>query len=327
MKKKKKFVELDQIYTENKPSIITKIIKNFEGDANLKTLPNISFFIMNNYSKYSICNKENFELIQEFQSNLNNIEIMNENAIILYNKECMEIWIKDEKNKFIKNKVIELKFKITTNILINSKSNLLLYGENDVIMVWYIKENIPQNIITNIKIGYNTTNLFFINNENLLGLHILYENCSNIYFLKMKDFSIVKIIDITKMFGENFRFSSDYKRYFYKINENKIICVFPNVSRNITSFVSIQIPEFIIEQKKKKNFISHFFIYKNYILFFNWNKNIKVFDICKSKFIEEIKTKGFCSMIHLIDNYFLGVKVKDQYYPNSKALVMFHLNL
>jgi len=158
MKKKKKFVELDQIYTENKPSIITKIIKNFEGDANLKTLPNISFFIMNNYSKYSICNKENFELIQEFQSNLNNIEIMNENAIILYNKECMEIWIKDEKNKFIKNKVIELKFKITTNILINSKSNLLLYGENDVIMVWYIKENIPQNIITNIKIGYNTTN-------------------------------------------------------------------------------------------------------------------------------------------------------------------------
>lgn len=324
MKKKKKFVELDQIYT--KPLKITKIIKNFEGDANLKTLPNISFFIMKNYSKYSICNKENFELIQEFRSNLNNIEIMNENAIILYNEECMEIWVKDEKNKFIKNKVIEIKFKITTNILINSKSNLLLYGENDVIRVWYIKENIPQNIITNIKIGYNTTNLFFINNENLLGLHILYNNCSYIYFLKMKDFSIVKIIDITKMFGENFRFNSYYKRYFYKIDENKIICVFPNVRRNITSFVSIQTPEFIIEQKRKKNFISDFFIYKNYILFYNWNKNIKVFDICKSKFIEEIKTKGFSTMIHLIDNYLLGVKV-NLTNINSKALVMFHLNL
>ena len=161
MKKKKKFVELDEKYYKNykkkKPLEITKNIQKIEGDVNLITLPKISFFVMqikNNYqTKYSIYNKENFELIQDFEFNdkLDKIEIMNENAIIFYDY-YMEIWIKNKGNIFVKNKTISIG--ITSNILINSKSSLLLYAETDSILVWYIKENIPQNIITKIKIRY-----------------------------------------------------------------------------------------------------------------------------------------------------------------------------
>ena len=155
MKKKKKFFEKDEkYYTEKKPLVITKKIKKIEDDVNLITLPNISFFVMkigkNYQAKYSIYNKENLELIQEFEFNdkLDKIKIMNENAIIFYGY-YMEIWLKNKSNIFVKNKTISIG--ITSNILINSKSSLLLYAETGSILVWYIKENIPQNIITKIK--------------------------------------------------------------------------------------------------------------------------------------------------------------------------------
>jgi hypothetical protein len=141
MKKKNQFVELDiKYFTEKKPLVITKKIKKIEGDVNLMILPNVSFFVMkitNNYqTKYSIYSKENFE----YNDKLDKINIMNENAIILYGY-YMEIWVKNKSNIFIKNKTISID--ITSNILINSKSSLLLYAEPDGILVWYIKENIP----------------------------------------------------------------------------------------------------------------------------------------------------------------------------------------
>ena len=50
MKKKKKFVELDEKYYKEKkpknPLEITKNIQKIEGDVNLITLPKISFFVM-----------------------------------------------------------------------------------------------------------------------------------------------------------------------------------------------------------------------------------------------------------------------------------------
>ena len=118
-KKKKEFIDLDaKYYTEEKrPLIINKKmqIEKMEINASLITLPNISFYIVknkdkdNNMTKYVFYNKENFELIQEIINKLNRIEIMNENAVILYGK-YMEIWVKNKSNKFIKNKTIVLIF-------------------------------------------------------------------------------------------------------------------------------------------------------------------------------------------------------------------------
>ena len=331
MKKKKKFVELDEkYYTEKKPLVITKKIKKIEDDVNLITLPNISFFVMkigkNYQAKYSIYNKENLELIQEFEFNdkLDKIKIMNENAIIFYGY-YMEIWLKNKSNIFVKNKTISIG--ITSNILINSKSSLLLYAETDSILVWYIKENIPQNIITKIKMRYYKTNLFFINNEELLGVHIYHDYSSYIYFLQMKDFSIVKKINITEKAGEEFKLRFHEKVNISKINENKIICVYPKYSKKKTFFITIKIPEFIIEHKNKENSISDFIIYKNYILFYTWDRKIKIFENSKIKLIQEINVKGFFSMIHLKDNYLLGSMAEYATENDLKTLVLFQLNL
>ena len=331
MKKKKKFVELDEkYYTEKKPLVITKKIKKIEDDVNLITLPNISFFVMkigkNYQAKYSIYNKENLELIQEFEFNdkLDKIKIMNENAIIFYGY-YMEIWLKNKSNIFVKNKTITIG--ITSNILINSKSSLLLYAETDSILVWYIKDNIPQNIITKIKMRYYKTNLFFINNEELLGVHIYHDYSSYIYFLQMKDFSIVKKINITEKAGEEFKLRFHEKVNISKINENKIICVYPKYSKKKTFFITIKIPEFIIEHKNKENSISDFIIYKNYILFYTWDRKIKIFENSKIKLIQEINVKGFFSMIHLKENYLLGSMVEYATENDLKTLVLFQLNL
>ena len=331
MKKKKKFVELDEkYYTEKKPLVITKKIKKIEDDVKLMALPNISFFVIkigeNYQAKYSIYNKENLELIQEFEFNdkLDKIKIMNENAIIFYGY-YMEIWLKNKSNIFVKNKTISIG--ITSNILINSKSSLLLYAETDSILVWYIKDNIPQNIITKIKMRYYKTNLFFINNEELLGVHIYHDYSSYIYFLQMKDFSIVKKINITEKAGEEFKLRFHEKVNISKINENKIICVYPKYSKKKTFFITIKIPEFIIEHKNKENSISDFIIYKNYILFYTWDRKIKIFENSKIKLIQEINVKGFFSMIHLKDNYLLGSMVEYATENDLKTLVLFQLNL
>ena len=319
MKKKKQFVDLDTKYYY-KPLIITKKIQKFLGDVKLFTLPSISFFVVKiGGRKYSIYNKENLELIQELNCDymLNNIEIMNENAIIIYGGH-MEIWTKNKSNLFIKSKTISIN--ITSNILINSKSSLLLYAEYDGILVWQIKENIPQNIITNIKMQYNKTNLFFINNEELLGVHIN-DYYPYIYFFQMKDFTIVKKMNITEKAGED---SSYEIPYISKINENRIFYIYSKPYKNKTFFLTIKIPEFVFEQKRKKKiFFSNFAIYKNYIIFYNWNKKIMVFENSKCNLVRVIYTKGFSSMIHLKDNYLLGSKGE----KFSKILVVFQLNI
>jgi hypothetical protein len=331
MKKKNQFVELDiKYFTEKKPLVITKKIKKIEGDVNLMTLPNVSFFVMkitNNYqTKYSIYSKENFELIQNFEYNdkLDKINIMNENAIILYGY-YMEIWVKNKSNIFIKNKTISID--ITSNILINSKSSLLLYAEPDGILVWYIKENIPHNIITKIKMGYYKTNLFFVNNEDLLGVHLYHNHSSYIYFFQMKDFTIVKKMNITEKTGKDFKFRFHETTYISKISENKIICVYPKFNKNKTFFITIKIPEFIIGHKNKENSIFDFIIYKNYILFYTWDKKIKIYENSKCKLVQEINVKGFFSMIHLKDNYLLGSMTEYAVENDLKSLVLFQLNL
>ena len=319
MKKKKQFVDLDTKYYY-KPLIITKKIQKFLGDVKLFTLPSISFFVVKiGGRKYSIYNKENLELIQELNCDymLNNIEIMNENAIILYG-DHMQIWTKNQNNLFIKNKTISIN--ITSNILINSKSSLLLYAEPDGILVWQIKENIPQNIITNIKMQYNKTNLFFINNEELLGVHIN-DYYPYIYFFQMKDFTIVKKMNITEKAGIP---------YISKINENRIFYIYSKYSKlgknkYKTFFLTIKIPGFVIEQKKEISY-SHFTIYKNYIIFYT-DRKIKVYENNKCKLVREIHSKGFLSMIHLKDNYLLGSMTEYAYTQEPTLLVMFQLNL
>jgi len=177
---------------------------------------------------------------------------MNENAIILYGK-YIEIWVKNNSNKFIKNKTISTYSKITSNILINSKSSLLLYyiEKEECLSVRYIKNNIPQNIITEIIINYYITNLFFINNEDLLGACALHNGCSYILFFKMKDFSIVKELNISQKAGINFDIYADRMPFIYKINENEIICVYRSYYGTKTSFANIKIPEFIFEGKNR----------------------------------------------------------------------------
>ena len=84
-------------------------IEKMDFKASLITLPNVSFYVLknkdedSNNTKYVFYKKENFELIQEIINKLNRIEIMNENVIILYGKN-IEIWVKNNSNKFIKNK-------------------------------------------------------------------------------------------------------------------------------------------------------------------------------------------------------------------------------
>ena len=299
MKKKKQFVELDTKYYFE-PLIITKKIQNISDDAKLFTLPSISFFVVKNGYKYSLYNKENFELIQDLNYNycnyiLNKIEIMNENAIILYG-DHMEIWTKNQNNLFIKNKTISINI-ITSNILINSKSSLLLYAETDGILVWQIKENIPQNIITNIKMQYNKTNLFFINNEELLGVHLFHNCCSYIYFFQMKDFTIVKKMNITEKAGEDSSYEIPYIPYISKINENRIFYIYSKYSKlgknkYKTFFLTIKIPGFVIEQQKK-NFYSNFTIYKIILYFIIGIKKLRFLKIVNANLFKKYIIKTF----------------------------------
>jgi len=353
MKKKKKFVELDAKYfTEKKPLIIItkkeqiqKKENNFIRDISLLTLPNISFYVVKKaymtyimnyhyYTIYSFYNKENFKLIKEFISQLNNLEIMNENAIILYDHSIIEIWIKNKSNIFIKNKTINTTGKILSNILINSNSSLLLYAETGNISIWYIKDNIPRNKTAEIKVKLyhdgRDISLFFINNEDLFGVRKYNENSFLfIYFFKMKDFSIVKKLDIAGELIKIYRNLTYSKIIINKINENKLICVFTNPSEKETIFATYKIPEFIIEgrRKNKKCFFSDFSIYKNYILCYSWDRKIKVFETNKCKLVQEINMKGFCSMIHLKDNYLLGLMRESPQVEDLKTIVIFQINL
>ena len=143
----------------------------------------------------------------------------------------------------------------------------------------------------------------------------------------MKDFSIVKKINITEKAGEEFKLRFHEKVNISKINENKIICVYPKYSKKKTFFITIKIPEFIIEHKNKENSISDFIIYKNYILFYTWDRKIKIFENSKIKLIQEINVKGFFSMIHLKENYLLGSMAEYATENDLKTLVLFQLNL
>ena len=172
---------------------------------------------------------------------------------------------------------------------------------------------------------YYKTNLFFINNEELLGVHINDDGYSYIYFFQMKDFTIMKKMNITEKAGKDFLLESYEKPYIAKINENRIFYIYSKPYKNKTFFLTIKIPGFVIEQKKNI-FYSNFTIYKNYIIFYNKNKKIKVFENSKCKLVKEIYIKGFFSMIHLKDNYLLGSKEK-YLYEADKTIVIFELNL
>ena len=340
MKKKKKFVDLDSKYynIEKNPLEITKTIKKnkkIEGNVVLMTLPNISFFVMQNYihfywgSDFSIYNKEDFELIQIFTIiySVKWIEIMNENEIILYYHYQMEIWTKNERNLFIKSKLITI-YDIDPNFLIHSKLNLLISKYNYRISVWNIKENIPQNIITSIKLpNVHIFDLVFLNNEDLLGVNLLHYNyrCYFIYFLRMKDFSIVNKINISERVGKDFDFNKF--QFSTKINENKIFCSYNKDYENKTFYVIIKIPEFKIEKKGIENCNFNIIVYKNYFLFYSLDRNIKVFESSKCNFVKEINAKGFLSIINLKDNYLLGIKREYVFEKDFKSLVEFKINL
>ena len=338
MKKKKNFVDLDsKYYTEKNPLEITKKIKKMqtiEGDVDLMTLPNISFYVMRSSKYYktdnnfAIYNKEDFVLIQEFKSKLYYIEIMNENAIILYNDSGMEIWTKNKRNIFIKSKSIE-HLHITPNILIHSKLNLLLYVDGHGLSVWNIKEYIPQNITTNIKMpNIMITDVFFLNKEDLLGAHLFNYNYNSfyIYVFKMKDFSIVKKMKTTEKISKELNLSLA-GNLIIKINENKIFCAYKDNIKDKTFFMIIKIPEFIIEKEEKKNLFYKFIIYKNYLLFYSFDRNIIIIESSKWEFVKKINTRGFLSIIYLKDNYFLGLIREYALEKDLKSLVKFKLNL
>jgi hypothetical protein len=116
----------------------------------------------------------------------------------------------------------------------------------------------------------------------------------------------LKKINITEKVGEDFKLRLYEKANISKIDENKIICVYRKFNENKTFFIIIKIPEFIFGHKNKENSIFDFIIYKNYILFYTWDKKIKIYENSKCKLVQEINVKGFFSMIHLKDNYLLG---------------------
>jgi hypothetical protein len=253
---------------------------------------------------------------------------MNENAIILYNDSGMEIWTKNKRNIFIKSKSID-HLHITPNILIHSKLNLLLYVDGHGLSVWNIKEYIPQNITTNIKMpNIMITDVFFLNKEDLLGAHLFNYNDNSfyIYVFKMKDFSIMKKMKTTEKISKELNLSLA-GNLIIKINENKIFCAYKDNIKDKTFFMIIKIPEFIIEKEEKKNVFYKFIIYKNYLLFYSFDRNIIIIESSKWEFVKKINTRGFLSIIYLKDNYFLGLIREYALEKDLKSLVKFKLNL
>ena len=166
--------------------------------------------------------------------------------------------------------------------------NLLLCRHGYSISVRNIKENIPQNIITNIKIpNVIISRIVFLNNEDLLGINLFHYNyCSfYIYFLQMKDFIFVKKMNISERVGKDFDFNKF--EFSTKINENKIFCSYKKYYENKAFYIIIKIPEFKIQKKGIGNFDFNIIIYKNYSLFYSLDRNIKVFESSKCKFVKK----------------------------------------
>ena len=142
----------------------------------------------------------------------------------------------------------------------------------------------------------------------------------------MKDFSIVKKIKTTEKISKGLNLSLA-GTLIIKINENKIICAYKDDFIKIKFFMIIKIPEFIIEKEEKKDLFYKFIIYKNYLLFYSFEKNIIIIESSKWELVKIIKTRGFLSIINLKDNYFLGLIREYAIEKDLKSLVKFKLNL
>lgn len=326
-KKNKKFKDLD-INIENKPFNLlekSKTIKDTLGN-NIITNDTISYFILKqrkNINKnsyfFSIYTKENLELIQEINQNLYHQCLPIDENSIFFTKiidSKTDLWTKDTSNKFIKNKSLEIKF--NSNILYNSKSQLLFHNlsnnkDNSEIQVWETKDNLPKNIIFKFPtvISYKKK-LFFLNNEKILLVYhypIIEEpynqhsNDISISFYNTDNYENIKHIVLDNKY-------CDLKPY--KLDENRIINVEKisddcSYDDNIEEKINImKVPEFkIVKEIKIYYECKDILVYKNYFMI--CDSTIRIFNSENYELFKEVDIPGVFRMIFLKENYLVGL--------------------
>ena len=342
-KKKHKFKELNINIGENKNLLeSSKIIKTIENKLynyhhftkRIKTLNNISYFILLDFSyKIYIYSKETLELIQEI-NNYSNCYIINEYSIILtkydiinYRPISNEIWIKNNNdNKFIKTNIINIPLDSSLNNIINSEL-YIYFPEKMGFQVWDIKNNIPHNLIYKIKtINSLEKQLLLLNKGNLL---LVNHHCSWFYD-SYKDNSNISISFYETKNYENVTNleKSELSSIIDKLDENRIIIMEYYVYddqehyHEIKQYIKImKIPEFEIVHKFKPDFPSNRIItYKNYFILYSPSM-IQIFNSDNYQLFEEIDIKCVYYLNYLKDNYFVSLIRKNSLYNINLELL------
>ena len=336
-KNKSKFKDLDlEIGYKQKKSIeMIKIVKNISGNT-IITLPNISYIIIKQKNKETMCfiiyNKNNFEFIQEINSN--NLKLCypsDDNMIFFSGKsDLSEIWKRDKPNKFIKYKSFNIS--INSNILYNSKLHLLFHhiytdiekretqiGESEIsvlnseIQIWDTEDMMPKTMINKFKTNSSDEKiLFFLNNESILVVH----HCPydyDLYIRHSEDVSI-SFYDTSNMKNiKNITLENNYCDLKpIKLDENRIILI-EKISEDCSYDEDIQekikimkVPEFEIIMEFEPSFpCKDILVYDKYFILYD--SMIKIYSANNFQLYKEINMRGIHSLMHFKDNYFIGL--------------------
>lgn len=348
MKKKKKIFKDININIEYKPKKsleIKTVLKNVLVN-NIITFPNISYIILGknneeqNSSSFFFYNKTNFELTQTIKSiSFNHCHILDENNIILSNKDLSEIWQKNESNKFFKYRSLDTS--INSNILFDSKSSLMFHHYYDYmkskIEIWETENKSPKSMVKKFDTNYSyEKKIFFMNNEKVLVLY----HCPFTWGKHFQDISI-SFYDIGGMKNiKNIELENNYCDLKpIKIDENRILIIEKisddnsfdqNIEENI---IIMKVPEFEVVKEFEPDFpVTDVVIYKKYFIFYE--TMIKIYNIDNYELFKEINIQGIYCLIHLNDNFLIGLinqynNIKSDFYEEKnqiKDLIIYEAN-
>ena len=281
---------------------------------------------------FIIYNKNNFEFIQEINSN--NLKLCypsDDNMIFFSGKsDLSEIWKRDKPNKFIKYKSFNIS--INSNILYNSKLHLLFHhiytdiekretqiGESEIsvlnseIQIWDTEDMMPKTMINKFKTNSSDEKiLFFLNNESILVVH----HCPydyDLYIRHSEDVSI-SFYDTSNMKNiKNITLENNYCDLKpIKLDENRIILI-EKISEDCSYDEDIQekikimkVPEFEIIMEFEPSFpCKDKLVYDKYFILYD--SMIKIYSANNFQLYKEINMRGIHSLMHFKDNYFIGL--------------------
>ena len=248
-KKKKKFVDLNII--EEKVNFHIHKFGSINDLHNFRLISKIEYdyFIINeDFKRIFIYNKKNIKLLQEIEKYNLACYILNESNFLIYiSEDTIEIYAKSEGIfKYLKRKNFP---RINKDIIYTKKNKIIISTERNI-QIWDIKNKIPNNCISYIKLIPRI--LFLMNNEKIL---VTAEKCQ----ISFWDMNNIKLINCYKFCNDNFLIYIVKKFDEKNILINEIIdsyegCYCPNCSSKINYCENMGIvpDNYLIELPKLK---------------------------------------------------------------------------